>query len=49
MAQGLEGIVFFFSGFYFACIPKPYKIVGYDALIIGSNPQNSSLDPQVEA
>ena len=30
------------------CIPKPYKIVGYDPLIIGYNPQNSGFgDPQV--
>ena len=30
------------------CIPKPYKIVGYDLLIIGYNPQNGrSSDPQV--
>ena len=30
------------------CIPKPYKIVGYDPLIRGSDPQNGILDPQVE-
>ena len=32
----------------FTCIPKPYKIVGYDPLIRGSDPQNGRfLDPQV--
>ena len=32
----------------FTCNPKPYKIVGYDSLIIGSNPENSRfLDSQV--
>ena len=29
------------------CIPKPYRIVGYDPLIRGSDPYNSRfLDPQ---
>ena len=31
-----------------ACDPKPYKIVGYDPLIRGSDPLNGRfLDPQV--
>ena len=30
------------------CNPKPYKIVGYDPLIIGSNPSNGRfLDSEV--
>ena len=33
---------------HYTCIPKPHKIVGYDSLIRGSDPQNSRfLDPQV--
>ena len=32
----------------FTCIPKPYKIVGYDPLITGFNPENGRfLDAQV--
>ena len=34
----IEGLDFGVQG---SCIPKPYKIVGYDPLLRGSNPPNS--------
>ena len=44
----IEGFVRFILNRVYTCLPKPYKIVGYDPLITGSKPEDGRfLDPQV--
>ena len=45
---GVIGFVRFILNRVYTCLPKPYKIVGYDPLITGSKPEDGRfLDPQV--